>query len=206
MCLEYLRVYSIHVHRQCFLWGSTHLAKYAREENMQSHSFWNICYFFCSESQAILKRKLKLLQIFDIKVKISVLSSVLSCVVIFPWTNVAQISKDQHWILHLFLQNQLILGYKLQRRSRLGWLWAQISKHLVGTPSSITKKSLCVCLSKKCSWGTCMCRINSTLLYVVLSKQTAPLQSLNMWPSNKPFKHLWKKDFLASPFLQSGHI
>ena len=38
---------------------------------MQSHSFWNICYFFCSESQAILKRKLKLLQIFDIKVKIS---------------------------------------------------------------------------------------------------------------------------------------
>ena len=130
VCLEYLRVYSIHVYRQCFLWGSTHLAKYAREENMQSHSFWNICYFFCSESQAILKRKLKLLQNFDIKVKISVLSSVLSCVVIFPWTNEAQISKDQHWILHLFLQNQLILGYKLQRRSRLGWLWAQISKHL----------------------------------------------------------------------------
>ena len=101
-----------------------------------------------------------------------VLSSVLSCVMIFPRTNVAQISRDQHWILHLFVQNQFILGYKLQRRSRLGWLWAQISKHLsrvliskhlVGTPSSITKKSLCVCLSKKCSWGTCMCRINSTL-------------------------------------------
>ena len=109
VCLEYVRVYSIHVYRQCFLWGSTHLAKYAREENMQSHSFWNICYFFCSESQAILKRKLKLLQIFDIKVKISVLSSVLSCVVIFPWTNVAQISKDQHWILHLFCKIHLFL-------------------------------------------------------------------------------------------------
>ena len=71
VCLEYLRVYSIHVYRQCFLWGSTHLAKYAREENMQSHSLWNICYFFCSESQATLNIKLPLLQIFDIKVKIS---------------------------------------------------------------------------------------------------------------------------------------
>ena len=71
VCLEYLRVYSIHVYRQCFLWGSTHLVKYAREENMQSHSFWNICKFFCSESQATLKPKLKLLQFFDIKVKIS---------------------------------------------------------------------------------------------------------------------------------------
>ena len=71
VCLEYLRVYSIHVYRQCFLWGSTHLAKYAREENMQSHSFWNICNFFCSESQATLKLKPKLLPIFDIKVKIS---------------------------------------------------------------------------------------------------------------------------------------
>ena len=123
VCLEYLRVYSIHVYRQCFLWGSTHLAKYAREENMQSHSFWNICNFFCSESQATLKLKPKLLPIFDIKVKIStviikscpiwktflpmdsfyiVLASVLSCVMILLWTNVVQISRDQRWISHLF--------------------------------------------------------------------------------------------------------
>ena len=47
-----------------------------------------------------------------------------------------------------------------------------------------------ICFVNKNALETSACAKSTTPFYVVLSKQTALLQSLNMWPSNKPFKHL----------------